>query len=512
MFRFAKSAAGFWFPALLLAALIVLSGCSAEESLEPASPQEPAEQPYYLELPTLSNPAPLLTLVTNPISVELEPIDLPGDLWSEVVYIRGLADKSTEKIINAALKETYDYLTGAGLPPYRGIYQAVPAGTPMTTQSIYAYSTFNYNNILSVYVSGDQSYEMAALEEEISADENYGYEPPIVYIGRAECLNFDLRSGRQILLPELFADPSVAMTYINDAVANKLLGKHATDEPGFDMMTFDSLLLTGPFKGLPDTQKYFLTSDGIAIVLDYLNPEFDHAFYPSQIHLPFSIFEGHLALEQRFQADSSDLYVDTGIMEIHFVQRNEHDPAKITWFEEAGTSGAVHIFRSYYYPNNLPERISLRISELRREAEADIESLKDYQPESTDDSLFFDVSITVNRLGPYYILRYHQYSQGIDTKAESFLILESYSEDGRIIELEDCFKPGYNYREALYSAYLEQAAWLGGTTQSQEEMFRDLTFAVGVTDLEFTVSDAGNSYMYFIPYRELGYENLALFD
>lgn len=499
------------FSAMLLIALIFFCGCSAEEPLEPAVPQEALEEaPYYLDLPTL-NPENLLTLTTNPIEFETEPVSLPGDLWSEVLYIRGLNDEKVEGLINKTLDQTYEKIIHSGLPPYRGIYQAIPEGAPLLTQSIYAYTTFNFNNIISVYVSGDLSYELPALEEESYDNENYDYYPPLIYIGQAECLNFDLRSGRQILLPELFADPTAAMALINDAVANKIALKHAGDEPGPDMISFDTPLLTGPFKGLPDTQKFNLTSGGINIVIDYLNPEFDCNFYPTQIFLPFSLFDEGLAIEERFMADKNSLYMDTESMEIQFIFREEPDLAQMVWFEEAGTSGVVNTYQQYYYPKILPQTIELRISELRRETEASLESLKDFKPESMNEDAFFDVSISVNRLGPYYALRHNIYSQSINTVA-SILIMECYSADGRLLELEEIFKPDFSYQEALYSAYLEQSAWLGGSALSLEEMFSDLTFALGPTDLEFAVPDAGNYYLYYIPYRDLGFENLTVFD
>ncbi|MDZ4131650.1 MAG: hypothetical protein U1E11_00785 [Dethiobacteria bacterium] len=499
------------FSALLLIALIFICGCSADESIEPAVPQETLEEaPYYLDLPTL-NPANLFTLTTNPIEFETDPVSLPGDLWSEVSYIRGLTDKEVEGLINKTLDETYEKIIHSGLPPYRGIYRAIPDGAPLLTQSIYAYATFNFNNLISVYVSSDLSYELPALEEENYETENYDYYPPLIYIGQAECLNFDLRSGRQILLPELFADPTTAMALINDAVAKKIAVKHAGDDPGLDMISFDTPLLTGPFKGLPDTQKFNLTSGGINIVIDYLNPEFDCNFYPTQIFLPFSLFDKNLAIEERFMADKNSLYMDTESMEIQFILRDEPDPAQMIWFEEAGISGVVNTYQYYFYPKTLPQTIELRISELRRETEASLESLKDFKPESMNEDSFFDVSINVNRLGPYYTLRYNIYNQSIDI-AESMLIMECYAADGRLLELEDCFKPDFNYREALYSAYLEQFSWLGGSALSLEEMFSDLTFALGPTDLEFTVPDAGNYYLYFVPYRDLRFDNLTIFD
>ena len=496
---------------LLLFSLFLCCGCSAEVSREPATSQEtPEHAPYYLDLPALS-PEILLTVVANPINFETEPVSLPGDLFSEVIYIRGLADSKVEELINSSLDEAYDIIIQSGLPPYRGIYRAVPDGAQLAVQNLYAYPTFNYNNILSVYVSSDLTYELPIYQEGSPETESHNDFPPLIFIGRANCLNFDLRSGRQILLPELFADPSTAMAYINDLVADKLAGKHAADEQVFDLMPFDTPLLAGPFKGLPDTQKYYLTNGGISIVIDYLNPEFDHNFYPAQIYLPFSLFDGHLAIEERFRSEKNALYMDTESLEIEFVHRQEPDLSQMIFFEEAGSAGNILTYLYYSYPNSLPKSLELKISELRREAEATLERLKNYQPESMDEIASCDVSISVNLLGPYYILRYSLFAHGIET-AETILFLECYSKDGQLLKLADCFKPGFNYREALYSAYLEQSAWLGATTLSIDEVFRDLTFTLGSTELEFTLSGDDNYNMYYIPYRNLGFENLTIFD
>jgi hypothetical protein len=278
------------------------------------------------------------------------------------------------------------------------------------------------------------------------------------------------------------------------------------------MMSFGTPLLSGPFKGLPDTQKYTLTSVGINIVIDYLNLEFDSSFYPAQIFLPFSLFDEGLAIEERFIGDRNALYVNPESAEIQFILREEHDPVQMIWYEEAGTSGTVNTHQYYYYPKTLPEAIELKVSELRRETEATLEGLKDFKPESENENAFFDASISVNRLGPYYILRYNICRQN-ENSAWQTLKLKCYYADGRVLELEDCFKPEFNYREALYSAYHEQSGWLGGSALGMEEMFSNLTFALGLTDLEFAVPDAaGNYYTYYIPYRDLGFENLTVFD
>lgn len=497
----------------LLAALLSLSGCTVEEQADPAAP--PAAKGshlYYMDLPTLG-PAVLKILVANPLSIESEPVSLPGQSWNEVIFIGGLVDSQVEVVINGALEQAYEKLQEPLLPPYRGIYRAVPDGSELTAQSLHSYAAFNYNNILSVHVSSDLTYELPVSDEENYESGSYDYFSPIIIVGQLECLNFDLRSGRQIMLPELFADPSAAMDLINDAVAKILAGKNADDEFGFDMTPYDIPRPTGPFKGLAADQKFYLSNWGIYLVIDYLNPEFDQRFYPSQIYLPFSLFDGSMVIEKRFEAERKAIYLDSESMEMEFVQREYHDldSAAMVRFEETDYIGAVQTYLFYHYPANLPGALELRVREMRSEAEANIARLKDDYPEGVGENLFLDLSISVNRMGPYYILRYHGYSWGFDG-AGSYLIMECYSEDGRLLELADCFKPGFNYREALYGAYIEQSGWLGDNILSLEELFETLTFAFGPTELEFTVNAAGEYYFYYIPYRDIGFENLTIFD
>ena len=542
---------------ILIAASLLVSGCSklsnkletprenqAVSTPEPQTPDtasnndsnplEPAPQSDLASLITILNPSKLETLSENPITFVLSQQDVPGVLWQNTFTIEGLKDQSLQDAINQDLTRLYTALDEAGLPPYRGIYQRIPPGTQPVTSNLNATSAFNFENLLSVAVYTDQSYTMGDRSE---------------YVSRMETRNYDLHNGNNIPLPALFANPEAAMNRINDEVATMLSSQHSDEEPGFENGLYWFPRLTASFKGLEANQKYYLQPSGIVLIFDHQTPAFDTGFYPAQITLPFHLFEGELAIKERFaDGPSSNLYLKSGARNQQFVQSDTFLTQQITAGEETVENNAVRAYLHFRYPNELPPAIQALAEMTLAESRNFLQTLTPNKKLSPGEEPFAEIALDITDIGPFYTLRHSVYtncmSDGVDrhsrrpansdvsdgvrpansgevifsirgdlpldlTTNPSFFA--SYEADGRRVTLESCFAPGVDYKALLTNAYNKQATQYGYPA-IQEDQIANVNFSIGHTGLECYFPDLGNYSYMGIEYKDLGSENLTIFD
>lgn len=487
------------------------------------NPLEPAPQPDLSNLITILNPPKLETLYENPITFVLSQQDVPGVLWQNTFQIEGLKDDTIQEVINQDLTRLYAALDEAGLPPYRGIYQRIPQGTQPVSQTLNATSAFNFENILSVAVYADQSYTMGDRSE---------------YISRMETRNYDLRTGNYIPLPALFANPETAMNRINDEVSKMLSSQHPDEEPGFENGLYWFPRLTASFKGLEANQKYYLQPSGIVIIFDHQTPDFDTGFYPAQITLPFQLFKGELAIRERFaDGPSSNLYLKSGARDQQFVQSDTFFTQQITAGDETVENSSVRTYLHYRFPNNLPLAIQALAEMTLEESRHFLEILTPNKKLNPGEEPFAEIALDITNVGPFYTLRHSVYTNcmtdGVDrhsrrpanseelvftvrngqsldlTTNPSFFA--SYEADGRLVTLESCFAPGVDYKAQLANAFNKHASQYGYPT-IQEDQIDNISFLIGHTGFECYFQDLGNYGYMGIEYKDLGSENLTIFD
>lgn len=503
---------------IIITGCLALSGCMQNQPPETgpeineqnqSMPENNLENYTYLwNLPVLE-PSILKILKSNPINMEAVSEYTPYNLSKEVILISGLLDPDIENSINNALIDTYNNIEDGTIPPYRGIYQVIPKDTPVAQIDIYAYPSFNFEHILSIPVNGNLVYDLAAEENQNSSLNSSLQEP--VSAGVIECLNYDLRNGQEILLPELFADPSSAMDYINDAVAN-ILARENHDPEG---IFYSAPTLASAFSGLEANQKYYLTESGISLVIDYLNPEFDVLYYPAQIYLPFSLFDGKLAIDKRFAADTKEVYSEPEKIEYQFVYRDTQPGNEQASFSIYDQKENLDIYVNMLYPDLLPAGIMNRVTEAKADVNYTIANLESLPPRTDaleGEIMYFEYTLIVNCKGPYFTLRESIFTHGLEDNIFQ-IDYQTYTPEGFPVKLEDCFGENYDYRNAIYSAYLEQQGDYGfGQAVTLEQLFEKMSFNLETTGLEFVLSGQEIYLVYFIPYNEFGYENLTIFQ
>lgn len=537
---------------LLAATILLASGCTkvhdnpedppetpTDSSIETQTPDaapdnnsdplQPAPQPDLSNLLTIQNPSKFETLYLNPITFTLSQQDVPGVLWQNTFQIEGLKAETIQDAINQDLTSLYAALDKAGLPPYRGIYQRIPSGTQPVSSNLFATAAFNFENLLSVAVYAEKTYAIGDASE---------------YISRVETRNYDLRTGDTVPLPALFANPKTAMKRINDEVAKMLNSQHSDEEPGFENGLYWFPRLTAPFKGLQANQKYYLQPGGIILILDHQTPAFDTGFYPAQITLPFYLFEGELAIRARFaDGPGTNPYLKTGARDQQFVQSDLFSTQQLTAGEETVENNAVRAYLHFRYPNDLPPAIQALSETTLAESRHFLQTLTPNKKLSHGEDPYGEISLDITKIGPYYTLRHSVYSncltdgvrpansdvsdgvrpanpgervfsiregQSLDLmQTPSFFA--SYEADGRRVTLESCFAPGVDYKALLAYAYNKQAS-LYGYPSVQEDQLDNVNFSIGHTGLECYFLDLGNFGYMGIEYKDLGSENLAIFD
>ena len=154
-------------------------------------------------------------------------------------------------------------------------------------------SCYSCDNILSVKCEHTKNYEI-----ETGVWEEYKY----FYYSEIETLNFDLNTGKQILLQDLFADSIDFEEFVNEKVYTILDKNDATSE-GYDWTDIYDLKLVAPFSGIKYDQKYYIEeySGNIVLIFDDETPEFLCTSIPSTVSI--DVLDA-LAYQEKFRGEN----------------------------------------------------------------------------------------------------------------------------------------------------------------------------------------------------------------
>ena len=510
-------------------------GPSAEPLNSDADPLQPNPIPDPASLPIIENPPVFQTLYVNPIELLTTQVEQPGVLWKSTLQIAGLRDQKIQQAINDDLFRLYTAMSKDDLPPYRGIYQHIPPGTPPASMNLNAFAAFNFENLLSVVVYCDKTYTIKGDggEESLKPETQ-------AYVSLVETRNYDLRTGRDVALMELFAAPALAQDRINDEVAKFLRTQHADEEPGFDMGIRWSPGLTTAFKGLTPDQKFYLQPSGITLILDHRTPAFDTGFHPAHMSLSYTAFEGELALRQRFSYDpDASPYIKTGPRDQQFIQTENFTSTAVDAGEESGLNPNVNTHLYFRYPADLPEPLLALAKTTLEESRHYLKALEFTAPLGPGEEAYCEIALDILRVGPFYTLRHSVYANApvIGSKGETGLMgvrpawntffslrksqpdahaknpafIGSFYADGHPVPLESCFQPGVDYTALLTDTYNKQALRYGFPAAESSQLASPM-FTIGHTALECYFPALGDYGYMSLSYEDLGSENLTIFE
>ena len=219
--------------------------------------------------------------------------------------VDGLIDKDVEKKINDTIYDTVMGLYYEKLPPYRGI-RSFDFSNFTFEKNIYTRECGNFSNILSLVVTLNV----------YGTINDGGYDS--IYISDFVPLNFDLRTGEQFPLSDMFADNVDYKELVNAQIADSIVKNNlsadnrSTDNDYYYFYDAEYSLIS-PFKGISDDQKFAVSEYCIDLYFDYNTPEFDTctsydsymSYSPAYFTIPYSkpeISEA-VAVFDRFDTD-----------------------------------------------------------------------------------------------------------------------------------------------------------------------------------------------------------------
>ena len=510
---------------------LTFTGCSDQQSsgseLNESDLKESETNGSELNGYEINAPVTIDYSIMNALTYE-EIKEQPSNEFSYAyIKVSGLMDKAVEKSINDRIKAVYDELRVQDLPPYRGIKTKIPEGSTLQSESIYADVTGNFNNILSIILSKHSSYQ--------DPDSKVSEKDPSYYDGNKffsemETLNFDLNTGEEIKLKDLFCDNVDHMELINDQMS-KYLSKSYADEEGYFVGMYGELKQVESFKGLSKDQKFAISPYGIVLLFDYRTPQFDTGSMAVSPSFYFSDLGDNLAVTQRFYDDEKYLYTSVEPLVKAFVMRNDDgDIGGSDYYQD----GDINIYQSWGYSSELPEKIKNKIDQMRELDQAKIRKLKDLYNEMSDAEIkergagAYEIMVHSDRVGKY--INVTSYSNlFLADYYEQVLDFHCYNgETLKELKLQDIFKEGYDYKPVVidaikkaikdYDGISEEGLERKYSDQQAEDILDQIsgfnlsTDAVIIPIVHPEKEHQTYGLSVYIPYKDIGCENMNIFQ
>lgn len=433
------------------------------------------------------------------------------------IQISGLRDEQIQQKINDRLEQAVIELATRELPPYRGIKRKTAGISPDDLkQSVYTSVFYNESNLFSVRLRRTISCEYIFRTEDMAG------------------LTFDLNTGEELMLSDLFADgydyQAAIVEYIRDGVAKGWL-RNAGGE--YFYVYSDLFTLLKPFDTVKKTQKFYLSEqDTISLILDYDTPEFDVEGY-AQI----------LRIESKYLADKGNAMIffekyETGDERLYKTEDENFHRCKT--LEQTGIIQEEHW--SSYNPRMM-EWVAV-----------EVEDDEDGDGDSEPKNISFDIEVITNVENPELAVRMSEMAEQSEERLAAFFadnefayewfsrvryrlemrkmgnylnVSETYYFDGQKefikyynkvynsltgaqMSLWDCFVDGSDNQDMIKALFLEKYEDL-----SEEELliyFEDPQFEIGYDVLYLWLDDERYGKNLQLSFKAIGYEELTLFD
>lgn len=517
MFDWAKirSIAGF----LMLSLCLVSAFCGCGMKQETTSLQE-GEESWERTVPVTGVNAPLKSnyIVNNPLTTE-EVKEGDGKEF-EYVYLKisGLQDLAVQKKINDRIKSVYDQLRIQDLPPYRGIKVRVPDGYTVASEQIYANTLGNFNNILSIMLEKSAVWQPDGVEG--NSDDKAFYDTAR-YVSEIETLNFDLTTGEEFKLADLFCDNVNPSELINDYMSGYLSESGADAEGYYPRMFSGNIKLVEAFKGLSGDQKFGIYPFGLTLVFDYRTPQFDTQCAAATSMVNFSDLGDNFSFTKRFYEVGSEheIYTSSGPAIKSLIGKSRVNEVV---GDESFKVGNVSVTRSWRYSASLPEEVQKKLREL---CETDPQELDQI-------NAVYEVLAESNGSGDkegsceIYFGSY-QYGKYINvTSSMNFYLMERFlqkmdydcydADTFEPLELKDVFREEFDYKPLILQAIKE--AYGEGINANIAEAIYDKIQGFNLSSDEIyipitQINEDGSTYdmNLNLPFSEIGCDNLVIF-
>jgi len=382
-------------------------------------------------------------------NIKLNLVDCRQDYmgeYSTATYfqVEGLKDSKVQDKINARIKEVAEELLFDDyIPKYRGA--ALKDLEDIRCGGLWCNECFNANNILSLTVYA--SYNTPEFTSNFA--ETVG-------------LNFNLNTGEELKLSDLFDKKTDGIGYINNALYecfNSEIGEYDY---------YEDIIQAAPFTGIKANQKFSINSydGGLDLIFDANTPEVFTYGYPVYYDIPlqkYFDYDKFLSKKSLFVDETENykfLTFDLGIGKYSDIAINE----------EIIGDRAIHPIVSFTYYDGVDETANAiirgnqeKLDEFTKLAVNKYDELisQGYKDAIVDMYCTSDLS----KIGPFYNASaeysysyYHQDKEGeyiYDSEGTSDSCC--IQEGGAVMELKDFFKEGVDYKavlkQALYSSF-----------------------------------------------------------
>jgi len=432
-----------------------------------------------------------------------------------ILALSGLANETTEKAINDRIESAYAELAASELPEFRGIRLAIPDGSILIRTHVTASVIYNYNNVVSVRMAGEYTYALPD-ENGVIGENAWGYYESTKTLACADYLNFDLNTGREITLENLFTD---------GADYRDIVSREIVADPTFA----EKVILTGSYKEVRADQKFCLDGDAIRIVFDQDSPEYILKVpEETSITIYFSDIKDDLAITSRYYDEETvgSLYKTyTGANKVLIPNRETIDVVG----ENSLTYANVRIRQSWSYSSSLSSYAKRLISNAYA-----IDWNVMSQLVANNLEAQYDLDVSARRIETYLSLfatdrRWIEGGRDVVYTRYSCYDLETLTK----AELASFFWAGYDYRSVIRDELTEEVRLHGGLCKTvrgesvpltEEEQAAEIDrqiarltdFAIDNRQLYLSFNSlefaSGNVPVTLIlPYAEFGSENITLF-
>lgn len=479
------------FTLLLFAFLLI--GCQDTDS-PPETPHQPVETPavhntYVSSFKKINSPVHYVYMTENPLITETiskDPIEGFGESY---VQIRGLKDTDHQKKINETIKTFHENSRNLTIPPYRGIKRVLTEDYVLKEQFVNTYVTFSFNNLLSLVSNVNLIYSNGLPSKDL-------------YMDYTDTLTLDLATGKTLHLEDLFVNDADYKITLNNYIRRFLDKEFAYDEY---QEWFGTTELVAPFKGIRENPKFFLSYNTLVFLLDAETPEFNTQYNTRYLNIPFLELKELLAIKERFSEGIKDLYTDESTPNVTMISSyDKYVTGKSYQEKRNGVDYYVH----YRYPPSMPQLVIEDFLKNLNPEETPPENIKTIYKEGsigyTGEFISASIDMNYSNNEDYFIFR-------------NFFRI--YTSEGQIITLEKLFQKEFDYKPMIMNTLKSSIS----NEQKKfspvlEDLYDSLMFRISGDGLYFTTNPIQSSEREFypvqfgIPFKEIGLENLTLFD
>lgn len=425
-----------------------------------------------------------------------------NDGWVNKQYfqISGLKDQTIQDAINKEIEEAFFKANNwEEYPKYRGIKVELSKweGIEPYSEFVTATQRCHVGNVLSIIIDSQLNYEKP---------NNPDFGSDWLYIGNNECLNYDLNTGKQLKITDVFKDGVDGLKYINDLINDKLNNTNSDEEGYYYSDGWDSFKVVGEFPGITEDQKFYISDygDTLFIVLDDETPWAAlNGYSPFYFSVDISKVS---ALGTKYTKEN--IYTDESCS--YSLLNNSYDAMKLKYIDQIDEYNYMGINNfgftknvAYYedMPNYMIDVEKKFIEDAQPEIDFFMNEFAIPYKDTENYNGFVTISSNIMRYGDYTTINMNYYSDAslyslygaygyvslyTSNKSKTVVFKEGQEEP---VKLEDIFVPGYDYKTEL------------GIDDSYDfEIFNDTLFVQKEGEfLSFT-------------YNEIGCENLTIFE